>query len=392
MNRLFRTLTGYDRATFSSHEPEKILNFCLWENIPIWGIERKEGTVSFSLARVHRAHLFSFSLIKGKETLSVTYRGLPAIAYRYRKRYGLMAGGVLSALMLYIGTGLVWSLEIPTGQAVPAAVIREQFFEAGIRPGARIASFDPEESALQFQVEHPEYSFVSLNVIGTKVVAELRCQSEKGQIEDSGEKCNIVAKKSGKIVRFEVLDGTVMVKRGELVPEGALLISGISDRKNGSYRLSNAKGSVFAETDYEWTVSIPYDFARALFTGRERKKTSYSMLGVTISVSGGGQTFESEKEIVTEEDVFLFGFQLPIRKKVRLFLETEEKIERITVDTARVLAYDKYEEYKRDNFDPRTEFLEESVDFSETDTGIIARFYLKIVEDIGRSKPFQITD
>ena len=73
------------------------------------------------------------------------------------------------------------------------------------------------------------------------------------------------------------------------------------------------------------------------------------------------------------------------------FCEQVEKIESITVDTAKKKAYDIYEEYKRDTFAPEYEILEEKVEIIEEEDGLTLKIEVVAVEDIATEKPFSFS-
>jgi similar to stage IV sporulation protein len=138
--------------------------------------------------------------------------------------------------------------------------------------------------------------------------------------------CNLVAKISGKIVRCEVLEGQVKVQREEYVPKGALLISGVVERKNGSFTTVCAKGRVIAETERVFEVVIPWEQKETVYTGEEKRIFHLGVLG--RSIPWGSQSIPKEDnwiKLSREEPISVLGRKLPILLQEDSYWKTEEK-------------------------------------------------------------------
>jgi len=238
-------------------------------------------------------------------------------------------------------------------------------------------------------VKNPEFSFLSVNLIGTVARIEVREREQVEKTKPEEQLSNQVAKIAGKIVRYEVLAGEIQVKIGESVPQGTLLISGVRENKSGGFTALNARGRVFAETSRCFRETIPLKQVETLYTGREKTRDSYEILGILFgNVSDSDPPFSSFECLEITEDVSLFGKELPITKKSLVFMETREKNEVVTVDRAKILAYDKYEEYKRDIFAFDDEILEENVTFSQSENAVTITAEILAIENICTEKPF----
>ncbi|MBR4287884.1 MAG: sporulation protein YqfD [Clostridia bacterium] len=390
MNRLYRAVLGYEKLIFSSSEPERILNFALQYNIPLWGIEKCGSEISFFVSRPARRHFRAFEeKLWAKESIRWEKRGSIRFFARFGKRIGFYLGIVLFFAMLSLSTRFVWSVQVKGQEKFTENEIRERLKEIGIAPGVLKKDINTSEAALLFQVDNPEFSFLSVNLIGTVARIEVREREAVDKTKPEDHFSNQVAEIAGKIVRYEVLAGEILVNVGESVPQGTLLISGVRENKSGGFSALDAKGRVFAETERCFKEIIPFSRVETLYTGREKVRDSYEILGFSFgndSLSDPPFTSFETMEIV--EDVSLFGKELPITRKSLVFLETEEKNEVVTVDRAKILAYDKYEEYKRDIFAFDDVILEENVTFSENESAVTITAKILAIEDICQEKPF----
>jgi similar to stage IV sporulation protein len=298
---------------------------------------------------------------------------------------------------LLLSVLLVWSVEVDGNVAISEAEICEKMEEIGLKPGVWIRSVNTGDFSLLFQVKNPEFSFASLNVIGTRAVLSVRERTEWNEIEesapDSEGKANLVSSVSGTVLRYEVLAGQVMVKRGEVVPKGALLVSGVVERPNGAYRVVEAKGKVFAQTQRYFQVTVPFSRVKSAYTGNEETKKRYRILDFVFSpLDYEDSPYDRFNVTKSREQVEILGKKLPIVCEIKTYHETEEKNKALTVDSAKNLAYDKYEEYKGENLLPGYKILEESVSLTQNEEGLTLSVELTLEEDIATPLPFSYVE
>ena len=85
---------------------------------------------------------------------------------------------------------------------------------------------------------------------GTNVIITLVEAEEKPEIIDKDEYCNIVAAEQGMITKITADTGTSLVKVGDIVKKGDILIGGYMQGKYTDTRYVHAKGEVKAKVWY----------------------------------------------------------------------------------------------------------------------------------------------
>ena len=392
MIALLRFLRGYYQVEFLSENAPRILNFLLQNDIPVWGIKGEEGKVTFRIATGYYHCIFSFSktLLEGEE-ISSKKCGILRVIQLFGRRWGFFSGLFLFFLILYLSTLFIWGVEVTGNDLIPAEKIKKDLKNFGISPGVLISSFDPKDAGMRYQISGNDFVYVNVNIIGTKAYVEVRERQALYREEEEDTPSNLVAEIYGEIDRFEVLSGQIQVKRGENVTEGMLLISGVKENSVGSFRITRAKGKVYAKTTRNFSVTIPAEICTKVYTGEERDKISLEILGVTLPVSlFQGQENKRWEQQESVEDLTVLGKSLPIRVRRVSFLETREKKEPIILDRQRELAYDKYEEFKRETFALGDEILEENMSFSQGEEGLSLAVEVVAIEDICKEVPFKV--
>ncbi len=392
MNFFFRFIRGYFQISFFSPDASRILNFLLEKNVPAWGIKGGEDRVSFCIFGGHIKFLEPFfKTLSENEKIEQKKRGTLRILELFGARWGFFAGLIFFCFSLLLSTQFLWGVEVTGNDKIYAEDIKKDLKTYGIAPGVGISSFDPKEVGMRYQISSDAFVYVNINLIGTKAFVEVREREVVDKTEKEEMPSNLVADIYGTIERYEVLSGQIQVKRGERVTAGQLLIGGVKESAAGTFRALRAKGRVFARTQRSFQVTIPFEEVKKVYTGVEKEKITLEFLGLKFPLPfitpPEEEVFEKMQSV---EEMTLFNRRLPVRIYRLSFLETEEKKEPIILDRARDLAYDKYEEFKRDTFAPDDEILAENLSLEEGPQGLTLTAELTLIEDICKEIPFSV--
>ncbi len=382
------------KIRFTSPAPQRLLNEILRKNIPVWGMENGDGFVSFHILPVRKKYFKAFvGTLTEEETWEVIPCGVLHLLALFHKRIGFFIGLFLLILALFLSTRFLWGVKIHGNVNTPTHKIREQLAEYGLSAGKLLSRVDAKAIALRFEVGHDEYVYVGINIVGTCAKVEIReMEYTKEPIPDYEGAVNQVARVYGKVARFEVLSGQIAVKRGDVVREGDLLISGIRETKNGSFYPVKAVGRVFAETNRSFSVTVPLEETVQVY-GEEEKRVKYlEILGFSIPLTPFAEKESEENEVLEIVDTVSFlGWDLPVLVRERMILKPMQKKAVIKVDRAEKLAYDKYVQFKRDTFAESDEILSENVTVTADEAGVTLTAELTAVENICREAPFRFT-
>ena len=284
------------KIRFTSPEPQRLLNEILRKNIPVWGMENSDDCVSFHILPSRKKYFKRFiDTLTEEETWEEIPRGILHLFALFRKRIGFFIGFFFLALSLLLSTRLLWGVEIHGNVNTPSHKIREELAEYGLSEGKLLSKLDAKDISLRFDVGHDEYVYVGINIVGTCAKVEIREQEYTKEPVPSYEGAvNQVARTYGKVIRFEVLSGQISVKKGDLVREGDLLISGIRETKNGSFYPVKAVGRVFAETNRSFSVTVPLEETVRVY-GDEKKEKYLEILGFSLPLTPFGGADEEER-------------------------------------------------------------------------------------------------
>jgi len=147
----------------------------------------------------------------------------------------------------------------------------------------------------------------------------------------SEEPCsNLVANKSGVIVRRYVRSGEAVAKVGDTVSENELLVSGIVQSRKSGIKYYRSVGEIFAKIWYDEKEVVVKNYIEEVRTGnqKDRYKLKFGNFGIKLYFFSGN-LYEKYDKITNETQVCLFdNLYLPI------FIEKTSYFEKVPVEVS----------------------------------------------------------
>lgn len=251
-------LRGSVRLRVESPYPERVINLCAAHGVPFWDLQWESETV-FAV-RTTRHSLPLLRRITEETECTVTTqeeRGAPVLLRRGKRRYGLIAGAVLLALLSLCGNIFIWDFRVSGNETVPEEAILRALENCGITVGSVGLELDQRTIRNQVLLELPDLSWLVVNVKGCTAHVQVLERQRPPRAVQEDEITNVVAQRSGLVTEIRALDGKAQVARGSSVTEGQLLISGVVDTERQGVRLAHGMGQVWARTWYDLSVLVP---------------------------------------------------------------------------------------------------------------------------------------
>ena len=383
-------LIGSVTVRFRSPRPERLINAARKMNLPFRRLLVSEKEASFEILLPRRKHLDAFrETLSAAEDLTLTEQGLPALAKRYRNRWGFFAGVAFFFATTVLANFFLWGIKISGVDDDPEEILAA-LSDAGLAPGIWSGGLDTDEISRRFLVAHPEYSYAGICQTGMIVSVDLAHAEPVEQSESYAGYANLVASASGIVVRREVMAGECLVQPGDVVQRGDLLISGIRRTENGTFLPVHARGFIYCETSEVYETFVPFRKEREVYTGREEKHVSAFLLGRCFFSTGNGCGFSDYEEQIFWEPVRFFGRETPVYLETRVFSEKARKMTVVDVDRAKDLAYDEYIIYKAKLLERGGEFRDEECLWEEREDGVALCVKIHAVRDLCTEKAFTV--
>lgn len=317
---IYRLIIGFLEVEFSGDIAEKILNICAFNGISLWSAKRKNNTIRCRITVRDFKRLPSITAKSGIRVRILKKYGLPFFTRRYKKRCGIPVGAVVFFAFLTFMSRFVWSVETVGNKNVSDGEIIDACKKIGIHEGVLKRNVDPQNARQKLLLTTDKLAWASLNIEGCRLTVNVTETGENASDRDSP--TDLKAAADGTITKIDVTSGNCVVKVGDTVAKGDLLVSGVLEN-GGSTKFVRSIGTVTAKTEREITVSAKYKRTQSRKTGKVRKKSVLSFFGLKIPLYLGkeNKTFECHCEV---KDFRLLGKKLPIRIYSKIFEYTEE--------------------------------------------------------------------
>ncbi len=315
---------GSLRIRISGFSPERFLNACMHRNIYIWNIQPVQDFYEMNIS------ISDFRMLKpilkktGVRAVIIKRYGFPFFLFQHRKRKVLFGGAVCAAGFIYLMSLFIWEIDITGNRRYTNEALEEFLADYKIRPGILISSVDCTDIATLLRKSHDRIIWVSVSVDGSTLNVRVRENEDFGDegtdyavMQQDGN--DLVAGRSGIIESMIVRKGIPLVKKGDTVEKGQILVSGAvpvvgDDGETTGYQYQKADADIRARTilEYEDTENVQYpekvyyDFQQA---------EPYLQIGNLYLSSGKSDKISDQAEIYTLEKNFSFGehFSIPVR-------------------------------------------------------------------------------
>ena len=241
-------LNGFVTIHVEGYFIERFINMCRLQKIYLWNIEKKNDiylTVNIGIKDFKKIRKIAK---KTKCKVGIDRKkGVPFFLHKYKKRKFFLAMFLIIILALFILSKFIWNIEIKiTGDDLTEEKILSSLNENGLFIGERKSDIDIKEIVNNIRLARSDIAWIGIELKGTNAIVEVVEAEEKPEIIAQDEYCNIVSDKEGKIVKINANTGTAMVKPGDVVKEGTLLIGGWMEGKYTGTRFARATGEIEA--------------------------------------------------------------------------------------------------------------------------------------------------
>ncbi len=315
MKQAINFMRGNVRVKVETPYPERLVNLCAQNDLDFWDLERADDTVvSLSM------HLGGFRRLRelagraGIEILNVKKTGMPVFLWRLRKRYVLIAGALVTFIVVWVLSLFVLEIDVYGNKTVSTQRILAALEQQGVGIGTFGPSVVSERLSNMVILEIPELSWIAINVRGSHADVLVRERVEKPELLDENAPTMVYALKSGIITKMSVMEGQNTCAVGDTVQAGDVLVTGIMDSIASGRRMVHAMAEITARTWYELSAQTVLDTSTKAYTGQKQTKTALIIAGLRINLyANGGISFDCYDKITTQKTLRLpTGNALPI--------------------------------------------------------------------------------
>ena len=343
---LLKYILGYVRITVEGYYIERFINICTTNKILIWNLKREKGVKLYLNIGIQDFYRAIKVAKKVKCKIKITRkRGIPFIINKYRKRKVFLISLIIIFVALYASSNYVWNIDIQIEENLVLENLAEDIKESGLQIGMRKNKINTEEIVNKIRLKRDDISWIGININGTNAVVKVVKATKAPELIDEKEYCNIVAKKSGTITQIIAQNGTAVVKVGDYIEQGQVLIQGTMEGKYTGIRYVHSLGEVKAIVTYSKSEKIQLKEEQNVKTGKKEQKYRIKINNFQINFYKTLSKFKIYDTIEEEKKFRIFSnLYLPISVTKIINEEMEKNSKEYTIEEATEKGTKKLEE------------------------------------------------
>lgn len=389
--RLWNYFCGYAIITVRGIRVEKFINLAVINEIYLWDMKKLDY---YTLrAKIGIKDFFRIRDIVKRTNSSVSIQekcGVPFRIKAIRRRKLLLFGVGTLLIFLYILSSYIWMIEVKGEVNLKIETILDELDKVGLKVGIRKAKIDKRDIENKILINLPELTWVGIEVKGTKAYITLSERIDEPEFVNIDEPCNILAAKNAIIDKILVLNGDGIVKDGDTVEKGQLLVTGIIERENTDTRYVHAMAKIFAKTWYEDIEEIPLKQIEYRKSGKTKRLYSLEFLGKS-SRKKLIIPYKDYNKSVFQDFIFEFGdYVFPIKLITVIFTELKPIEKQLDIQEAKERCINRLTEKTKLQYPEGSIVINKKVEYFSNKDTIIGKISVEVIEDIARKQIIDI--
>ena len=378
-------ILGYVNILVEGYFVEKFINICNKQKIFLWNLKRSKTTIIYTNVSIKDFKKLKPIAQKTKCKIKIkSKKGLPFIFNKYKKRKIFVIGLAMVLITIFTLSKFIWNIEVIGNEKINDDEIIQIANENNLKIGKFKNKVDTKKIINKLRLERDDIAWIGIEIKGTNAIIKIVESIPKPNIIDDEEFCNIVATKDAIIKKISAQNGTPVVKEGEIVKKGTVLIAGWLEGKYTGTRYVHDTGSVKGKVWYTQKERIYFKQQKKEQTGNVENKYSLNINNFKINFNKGVSKFKNYDTIETNKKVKLFSnFYLPI--ELIKITNTEVNITDITytLEEAKNIGIEKAKQELNNKIENLNNILSIQINDSQTSEYIEVEVTYEMLENIG---------
>lgn len=381
---LLSYILGYVNIEVEGYFIERFINICNSKKIFLWNMKRKHSTII-------RVNIGIRDFKKIKEIAKKTKcrvkiqkkRGIPFILHKYKKRKIFAIFFILLIIAVIALSNFVWNIEVIGNNKISAEEIIKDLADDNFKVGTSKTNLNTKNIIDKIRLKRSDLAWIGIEIKGTNAIVKIVEADLKPDIIKEEEYCNIVATKDAMIVKINAQNGTAVVKEGDIVTKGTVLIQGWLEGQFTGIRYVHANGEVQAKVWYSQKISVPLKQTKKIKTGKEENKYSVKINNFEINLPKGVPKFQNYDTIETSKKLKLFSdFYLPIEIHQKTYQEYEEQEITYSIEEAKELGIAQADESLKEQIEGK-QVTNKKINAEQIGANIEVEVIYEVLESIG---------
>lgn len=242
--KIIRYIKGYIRIRITGCSTERFLNACSHKGIVLWGLTPVHRSYEMNIETKGFRQLRPIIRKTGTKVVIVGRFGLPFFLHKYRKRKLFFAGAFLFVALIFLMSRYIWNIDIRGNLSYTDETLLRFLASTEVTNGMPVSDVDCDRIVKDIRKEYNDIIWVSASIEGTRLIIQVKenedslpamddtvgtdmAGSESGDTgNENAQAMDIIADRDCVITRIVPRSGIPMVKEGQEVKAGDILVSG----------------------------------------------------------------------------------------------------------------------------------------------------------------------
>ncbi|BAK80993.1 sporulation protein YqfD [Candidatus Arthromitus sp. SFB-rat-Yit] len=335
----FSFINGKIQLRIISKNPEQLLNMIWKKDIKVIEIEREN---LYSVCLVINSK--DFKDVKkiceeiNSEVNVVKMGRIIKFIHNFKVYFTLSIGLGISIGMIIFLSMFIWKIDIKGDSHVSPYEIRQVIKNLGVHKGMLKFKIDTDKLENEIVASNANLLWSKVRVQGSTLQIEVIESFKPPVIDVDLSLGDIVADKDGEIVRVYTQSGTAMVKAGDIVKKGDLLIGGYQGKEGNVFEVAPV-GDVIAKTFMEFEEIIELEGTKNVNTKNMRDEYYINIFGKKLYFKKYKDEFENYEKINCDGKLV----------KKNIYYEVEKVSYTLSPDNVKKNLVDHYSKYVKQN-------------------------------------------
>lgn len=381
---LINYILGYINIIVEGYYIERFINICISRKILIWNLKREKSSILKVNVGIRDFKKIREIAKKTKCRIKIqNKKGIPFLLNKYKKRKVFAVLLIVTLFMIIVVSNFVWNIDVIGTDKIQKEELIKDLNECGLEIGKKKSNINTKEIINNIRLKREDIAWIGINLKGTNAIVEVVEAKSKPNIINEDELCNIVATKEGIITKINSQNGTSLVKIGDLVKKGDILIGGWLEGKYTGTRYVHAKGEVEARVWYTKKQIIDLNYKKRTKTGNAETKYSVSVNNFQINFYKRLPKYENYDTICDSKKLKIFSnFYIPIELRKTTYEEVQEEYAIYDIDEAKNIAIDNLSKELEDEIENKDKIINKQINCKEDYGKIDVEVIYEVLENI----------
>ncbi len=287
MFRFLLYMRGYYSILVSGYGAERFINLCKIKNIYLWDLQMKQHEYSMNISKTDYRELTTIIEKTGVKVDIQRKYGLPFLFIGKYNRILYIIFLVVAISLIFLSNIFVWKIEFEGNYTLSKEQLSDFLDDYNVKVGTLKKEIDYKVLEENLRKQYPFIKWCSIAVSGNTLVVKIEENSLYKQDNDSVPDfiySDIIASSDGIITSLMVKNGLALVKIGDTVTKGQILVTGqipiYDDSLNiKNYQYYDANADIKIETTFNNTETLDDIYYVKEYTGRVKNIPYFQVKG-----------------------------------------------------------------------------------------------------------------